>query len=822
LNKSGQLLAMVGLSGCCGSATAPLLNDPASTETPIDTPITYALSELVVDSSLPEEELRYSVDVSDPDGLTADISGGTLTLSPSDGWEGVAAVDVTVLDECDQQSTISFDLTVGDGVLGEPQDDPCSTSFHHTPGGAVDAVYVAGDFNDWDPEATPLTNNGDGSYSAWLQLDPGSYGYKFVEVSGSGQGWTCDADGPLRQCDEGYSWSAGCALDDGGCNSMVTVDTCDAPSLTLDSLDIDRQASTIDLSIDWASGSSRAELSTIAITVDGLPISTPAWDTSESLAVRISGLSEGRHTVRVAASDEDGVEAEPLYVPVWTDDRRWDRGLMYFAFVDRFDNGDTSNDEEYGTNIYYGDYLGGDWAGLTQRLDYLDSLGVTVLWLTAPWDNPEGSFGGDCGIEVTGYHGYWPASSGSAGALEEHFGDEASLRGLIDDAHGRGMRVLVDWVGNHVHDEHPLASERPEWFTEQAVCSDANNWNDIPETCWFTPYLPTVRYYDPEPLERFVRDAVDFAKEYEIDGFRVDAVKHMPHSVHFNLDALIEAEIEHSAAGGDEDFYTVGETFSGDRALIASYVNEDELDGQFDFNTYWSILSTIARSEGDVYELEQTFDDSRAAYGGATMSIFLGNHDVERFIAHAAGEVGSLYGDGLCPTGDWRGPDSAPEWDEPYQRLKLAWTWLLTHEGLPLIYYGDEIGIPGYHDPDNRQLMRFDGALSGREAGVLAHVQSLGQARQDYPELLSGERTIWWGDPDPDVLAWARSSDDGESLVIINRSGSERTLDNALSWAGLSPGARFTDILTGESFAASGDALTVVVPAWGSRVLIAE
>ena len=72
----------------------------------------------------------------------------------------------------------------------------------------------------------------------------------------------------------------------------------------------------------------------------------------------------------------------------------------------------------------------------------------------------------------------------------------------------------------------------------------------------------------------------------------------MPHSVHFNLDSLIEAEIEHVAAGGDEDFYTVGETFSGDRDLIGSYVNEDELDGQFDFNTYWAILSALARSEG--------------------------------------------------------------------------------------------------------------------------------------------------------------------------------------------------------------------------------
>lgn len=822
MNTQGRLLILAGLTGCCGNASAPLLNDPATTATPIDTPVTYSLSALVVDSALPEDELEYRFEVSDPDGVVAARDGDDLTLTPADGWEGTVSVDVTVLDECDQQSTLTFDLKVGDGVLGDPEDDPCSTGFHHTPDGDVDAVYLAGDFNDWDSTATPLTDNGDGSYSVYLTLEPGSYAYKLVEVSGGGEGWLCDPDAPLRQCDEGYSWSASCAVNDGGCNSMVSVGTCEAPALSLEDLDIDRSADSVALSVSWAAGSGRAALASHRITVNGAEESTGAWDGSGELSVSLSGLSDGRHTIRVYATDEDGVEAEPLYIPVWLDDHTWDRGLMYFTFVDRFANGDTSNDESYGTNIYYGDYLGGDWAGLLDRMDYLESLGVTVLWLTAPWDNPEGGFSGDCSIEVTGYHGYWPVSSGSAGALEEHFGDEQDLRDLIDEAHSRNIRVLVDWVGNHVHDEAPVYNSNPEWFTNQAVCGDANNWNDIPETCWFTGYLPTIRYYDPEPLDRFVRDAVDFAKAYEIDGFRVDAVKHMPHSVHFNLDSLIEAEIEHTAAGGDEDFYTVGETFSGDRGLIASYVNEDELDGQFDFNTYWAILSAIARGESALYELEDTFSDSQATYGDATMSIFLGNHDVERFIAHAAGEVGSLYGDGLCPSGSWRGPDTAPEWDEPYQKLKLAWTWLLTHEGLPLIYYGDEIGLPGYHDPDNRQLMRFGGDISGREAGVLAHVQALGQARLDYPELLDGERTVWWGEPDYDVLAWARTSSSGESLVVINRSGSDRYLDNGLSWAGLTPGARYTDILTGETISASGDSLSLTVPAWGSRVLIAQ
>ena len=200
------------------------------------------------------------------------------------------------------------------------------------------------------------------------------------------------------------------------------------------------------------------------------------------------------------------------------------------------------------------------------------------------------------------------------------------------------------------------------------------------------------------------------------------------------------------------------------------------------------------------------------------MSTFLGNHDVERFISHAAGEVGSLYGDGPCGGDGWiRGPAGAPGWDEPYERLMLAWTFLLTTEGLPLVYYGDELGLPGYHDPDNRQMMRFDGDLSGREAWVLEHVQTLGQARLEHSALSEGTRTQWW--IEADVLAYARVHGDSEALVVINRSGQERTLTNGVAFAGLSEGT-YTDVLTGETFSTSGDSLSVTVPARRTRVLV--
>ena len=391
------------------------------------------------------------------------------------------------------------------------------------------------------------------------------------------------------------------------------------------------------------------------------------------------------------------------------DDFDWNQSVLYFVFVDRFFNGDTSNDTPYGANWATGDYMGGDWKGVIEKLDYLQNLGVDALWLTAPINNPSGVYDGKCGMTITGYHGYWP----SGNDLEEHFGDEDMFKQLIDEAHSRGMRVLVDWVGNHLHNDHPYVSENPDWFTSVHLCDENDNWNAAPETCWFAPYIPTINYYNLDPIQTFIDDAIVLAKKYDIDGYRVDAVKHIPRAVHYNMQTRIKKELEHSLAGGNFEFYTVGETFSGDSGLLSSYVSDQMLDGQFDFALYWSILSAFARDESGLPDVEATFDSSRQAYGSSLMSNFLGNHDVERFISHAAGEVGSLYGEGLCPNGDWRGPAQAPDYADAYEKLKLAWTWLLTHEGPALIYYGDEVGLPGYHDPDNRQMMIFDEQVNG-------------------------------------------------------------------------------------------------------------
>lgn len=728
------------------------------------------------------------------DGVEASVAGSTLTLTGAEGFDGYTRVDVTAADACGNEATTTLSVHVTAAPVGSGEDCPVPVTWT----GTASSVSIAGSFSEWEPVA--LTNDG-GTWSTELSLKAGGYPYKFI-VDGT---WACSAQSPYFQCDEGQDWDPACT---GGnsCNSMLVVEDCGLPSITLDSLAIDRAALGV-----TAHATASGTLTNPWATLDGASID--AWD-GTAFSYSIAGLDAGRHTLRFGADN-----AELVHIPFWLDGRGWDEGSMYFVFVDRFDDGDPSNDSAEGATV---DYAGGDWQGVIDRLAYLDGLGVTTIWLTAPLDNAQGAWDGQCDETYSAYHGYWPASEG----LEEHFGDDATLRELIDAAHQRNIRVLVDLVANHVHQDHAWYTDHPDWFNDEHICEEDDdgdgvvNWDQRPETCWFAEYLPDLNYRLTEPTLVSIDDAIDFAKDYDIDGMRVDAVKHLPTHYWWDLQTRVRNDLEHRDVGGDEDLRLVGETFDG-ADKIASYLGDNLLDAQFDFPLYYAIVQAFARDEiglsnGDG-SLASVFASSQASYGGALMSTFLGNHDVERFIAQANGEVGNLGGDSPCDDNGLVASDESPTSVEPYERLALAWAFLLTSEGQPLIYYGDEIGLPGYADPDNRQPMRFDG-LSANEAMVLDHVERLGQARRDHPAFSHGARTTWW-ENEADLWAYARTEGDDAVLVALNRSASERSLSNGLAFAGLTQGT-WEDILTGDQFTSAGDTLSFTVPGRGARVLV--
>ena len=784
------------LSACCRNVISPILTEPQHRIAQSNTELHYNLADLVIDSSKEISELEFTVQSSNSQ-IHAEIINDQLRIFADDDYNGEGEIILTALDKCDQQGVVEFSVTFGLGDVS----DKCLYEFSYD--GDASSVAIAGEFNNWDPTSHFLEEGPNGSWQGKIPLDEGSYAYKLVVD----EQWRCDPNEMWSQCDAGQDFSYSCELGNADCNSIAVVQ-CTQPTLELENITINSNA--VDLQL-----SSSANIESLQIQIDGRSEALP-WSTDIQLL-----LEDGpRHSIDITGISSTGEESQLLHIPFWTDDFDWNRAVLYFVFVDRFANGDSSNDQSYGSNWSTGDYMGGDWRGVIEKLDYLEDLGVTALWLTSPQDNPEGLFDGSCGMSITGYHGYWPTHNQN---LEAHFGTEDDLQELISKAHQRGIRVLVDWVGNHTHQDHPWVTEHPEWFTEYHLCTENDNWNQAPETCWFAPYVPTIAYDHSEVMVQNIQDAVDLAKKFDFDGFRVDAVKHMPKAVHWNLEQQIQQHLEHRQAGSPMEFYTVGETFSGDRGLLSAYIGDDFLDGQFDFALYWSILQSIARNESPLYTLEEEYHVSYEMFEGHIMSNFLGNHDVERFISHAAGEVQSLYGDGLCPTGNWRGPATFPDWEEPYQRLQLAWTWLMTHSGANLVYYGDEIGLPGYHDPDNRQMMPWDWSSWSQGQwleNTHNHLQTLALARQDYPQLSSPETTIWWGYPDENVLGYAKSTEGQHALIVMNRSGEYRDISNGLSWAGLPTSGSIRNILTGESMVLNGDSLSLTLPPFTSQVWI--
>lgn len=761
--------------------------------------------------------------------LIAEVDGSKVHITPQPDWRGSSSITLVAEDACGNRSSTEVEVHAG-APPTTPNGSPssCATVLTYEGPSSLQGVSVAGAFNDWSPESHPMAFDGE-RWSIALDLEPGAHPYKLVELGGAfaSEAWLCDPGAKLIQCEEGYKepWEIGfthdCVPGGTSCNSLLVVEPCGSPSLEVRVVDIDREQGSVHIEIDAVAGAGGDITSAIA-TLDDEPID--GW-TGAGFVIDAGGLSVGRHTLRFSVTDAAGNTSEEAYVPLWIDDWSWEDGVLYFAFLDRLHSGESGNDGSEGASAIGGAYEGGDLQGLLQLIPYLDDLGVDILWLSNLQDNAEGPWDGQCGLTFSGYHAYWPDAARS---IEEHFGDEADLEAVIDEAHARGMRVIMDWVANHVHEDHPYASDHPEWFNDfehcEGVVNDQLGFDRIPEQCWFAPYLPDIDYAEPDALVTMVDDALWWAKTYELDGFRVDAVKHMSHAVVYNLAGEIDAQLEHTAAGGDEHFWTLGETFdSYDR--INAYIGERGLSGQFDFPLYYSIRDAFIYGSGTLPDLLGSYDTSRAAYGDALMSNFLGNHDVLRFMSDA--ETGWLS---VCDGENIRvAPPSSNPW--AHERLRLAFTFLFTMPGTPLVYYGDELGMTGNSDPDNRQpLWWLTGDLSGVSSvsdlagrvgplagDVLWHVRALAHARRDHPALRRGSRIEWWAEPD--LVAYSRSADDDHALVILNRSGYGRQLTNGLSFAGL-PAGTYEDVLTQATFTSNGDEITVDVGANQSRVLV--
>lgn len=606
---------------------------------------------------------------------------------------------------------------------------------------------VKGAFNGWVPERS-LMHWKDGVWSYKAVFYPGDHQYLFV-VDGKEMN---DPTNPVKQ-PNGF----------GGFNSILSVgETADKPFVAFDAIEGNILTLQADLPLSGLVaylGNQRIPESNITVNGATATITLPGY------------APEGRSFVRVYPYSEAGT-GNDLLIPLESGQvvadasqlKRTDfhSQVMYFLMVDRFRDGDPSNTKKVDndTILPIANYFGGDLQGVVDKIDdgYFESLGINTIWLSPITQNTEGAYGlwKDPYTRFSGYHGYWPISNTQ---VDHRFGTDEVLETLIEKAHANNMNVILDYVANHVHKEHPLYQEHPEWATDLYLPDGTMNterWDDHRFTTWFDTHLPTLDFSNPEVVEKMTDSAAYWVTRFDLDGFRHDATKHIQESFWRTLTHKVRSRTE-------RPIYQIGETY-GSYDLIRGYVNTGMLDAQFDFNLYDASVIAFAQPEADFKNLARAVEQGMEYYGSHhLMGNISGNQDRARFISYASGDV-SFNEDAKAAgwTRDIEISDSTA-----FKKLEMLHAFNMVVPGVPTIYYADEYGVPGGNDPDNRRQMKFDG-LDAAEQNLRAKVSALVNMRRDHMALIYGDTEIEL--PNAKVMAIKRTYLNDEVIVVFNKS----------------------------------------------------
>lgn len=614
-------------------------------------------------------------------------------------------------------------------------------------GRSYKSVQLAGQFNDWTPHLTPLQLI-DSVWQTSLFLNPGKYQYQIV-VDGE---WQLDSENPNRE-----------ANGNGGINSVLTITnkTERKPKLdfsyTNDMLKI-QPTDAEKVFVFWQNQ---------LMSVDDIVIPEAAFNEAYSY-------------VRAYSFNKYG-ESNNLLIPlkkgqVITQSQSLDPNdkysrMIYFMLVDRFKNGNHSNDAPIIDQDVdeKANYFGGDLHGITQKIEegYFSELGVNTIWLSPITQNPyyaEVEYPAPH-RKYSGYHGYWPISCTS---IDTRFGTHEELSTLVNKAHSRNMQVLLDFVSNHVHEKNPLIINNPSWATDLILENGQENiriWDEQRLTTWFDRFLPTIDLTIPQAAEAMADSALYMLVKYNLDGFRHDATKHIPTSYWQRLTQKINTNLP------NKSIYQIGETF-GSRELIGSYISSDKLDGQFDFNLYFDSRLVFAEDSVGFPTLYNSLMESFEYYSNhSLMGNISGNHDIPRFISYASKGL-SFYED-----------EKEAGWNRNveivdtigYNKLKLLSAFNLTIPGVPVIYYGDEIGMVGAGDPDNRRPMIFDD-LNKYQKDVKTAIKKLFKLRINNIALIYGEfNLIHVSD---DLFIYERVYLNNKVVVMLNKSDKAKPIPN--------------------------------------------
>ena len=716
----------------------------------------------------------------------------------------------------------------------------CFTTFRYVPpaGSSPKVVQVSGEWNQFADPGTAMTGpDASGAFTAQVALQPGLTAYKYI-VDGT---WMLDPNEHWQKYVGGVP------------NSAVQVGNCHAPTLALTTNATARPSAgqghyTASVSFVPGEGAPPMDPSSVQVTLrDGATTQKVYGVTVDavhsSIAVDVPALADGKYTVFVSAKDYAAQATQNLRLVFWVEAQAfsWQDALIYMVMTDRFVDGNTANDPKPITTTGGGgtvtvdpreDYHGGDIAGVTQQIENgtFDQLGISVLWLSPFYTNPPDAWQASDGVHyVTGFHGYWPIK---AREVDPRFGTADELKAMVAAAHAHGIRVIEDLVVQHVHSEHEYLAQHPTWFnTTGCICGTNNcDWTVHRLDCLFTSYLPNIDWTNTEGAAQQEADAIWWLDTFDLDGFRMDAVKQVPDIAIINLVSAVRGEFE---ASGTHVFMT-GETAMGwvddtladnlsQYQLISQYIQPDGLDGQFDFVLYYAVpLNVFANFSKGMIHADYWVQASGWEYPqGAIMSPYVGSQDTARFITIASYQNQDAAHSSSIPYNQWTDIAGPPPSSNIYGEHRLAMAWLLGLPGAPMIYYGDEYGEYGGVDPNNRVNWRGNStSLSSDEQATLSFVRQVGTARHALPAMRRGAYVPVYN-TSQDALVFARQDAAGDvALEALSRLTTPTTVTTALPPSlGIADGTILHDHMGGPDVTVSGGAITLTLGAQSAAIL---
>lgn len=523
---------------------------------------------------------------------------------------------------------------------------------------------------------------------------------------------------------------------------------------------------------DPAGREGRAEVGTaIPLRRVGVQWDDFVWGYVEEWEGEIPGQPRGtlvRYLLEAGGMYADGGEGSATDTPyfAYTVEERstpswiWD-AVMYYVMPDRFFPG---SGRAFHQTHDVAERMGGTLRGLREKLPYLEDLGFNCLWLMPFFASPT-------------YHHY---DATDFYRVAESLGTNDDLKHLIDEAHQRGMRVMMDFVSNHTSSEHPFflsaqtdkGSPYYDWFTFR-------RWPDEYKGFMGVRGMPQLNLEHP-PARRYMLDlAVHLIEEYGFDGYDLDYA--LGPSLNF------WAEFGRTVRSVKPDFITLAEGVTTPPQLLAY---QGRIDGCLDFAWCQAARQLFATGERSVSGFERFLQRNEAFFPGEfVLPTFVDNHNMNRFLWMAGGDV---------------------------RRLKVAAACQYSLSQPPSVYAGTEVGLSQERDCSetlhpSRPAMVWD---DRQDQGVLDWYRRLGRARRESRALRRGERIPLIADDAAEILAYRKADGDEECLVVLHPGEGERTITLDVE------AGTYRDLLSSEEVKAPGGSLQLKLGPWSAKYLV--